>query len=725
MGDAGRSAVQLATVEQCVEHTLAAVGTRIVLGAPLGLGKPNQLVNAFFHRASQDPSIELTIFTGLSLERPRPEDEIEARLLEPYLARHFGNYCDLEYMRAIRAGSLPPNVHVHEFYFRAGSMVNVGSAQRDYISTNYTFVARDLIDRGVNVVVQLVAEREVDGQPMLSLGGNTDVTLDLISMLQRLRACGRKILAIAQVHRDLPFMYNKALVPPSSFDAIVRNPEYDTTLFATPNLPVSATDFAVGFHASTLIKDGGTLQIGIGALGDAVVYGCQLRQESNDAYRAIAADLGAEEAVIEARGGFGAFEEGLYGCSEMLVNGFLHLKRCGVLKRAVFDEPRLQRLLNYGRIRTAIDANTLSTLVDTGVVAARLTTADVDFLRYWGILKADVRLEGVDLVVGDERIHADLADADAYRRICQNALGKELLHGVIMHGGFFLGPTDMYQTLREMPRAECERIAMDSVRQINRIDNVELHTLQRRHARFINSAMMVTLGGAVVSDGLENGQVVSGVGGQYNFVAQAHELPDAYSIICLRATRGSGRQVASNIVWNYGHCTIPRHLRDVVVTEYGVAMLRGRSDEEIIRALLNVADSRFQEELLEIAKKAGKVNRSYRIPVRYRNNLPEHLGERMNAWRQRGYFPEFPFGSDFTPEELALASSLREIKAMMDEPRVLLRQMIRAFLNNVDERAAAPYLKRIALDHPNTAKEVILRHLLLLELEERGVLKAL
>jgi hypothetical protein len=283
----------------------------------------------------------------------------------------------------------------------------------------------------------------------------------------------------------------------------------------------------------------------------------------------------------------------------------------------------------------------------------------------------------------------------------------------------------MYQTLREMPRAECERIAMDSVRQINRIDNVELHTLQRRHARFINSAMMVTLGGAVVSDGLENGQVVSGVGGQYNFVAQAHELPDAYSIICLRATRGSGRQVASNIVWNYGHCTIPRHLRDVVVTEYGVAMLRGRSDEEIIRALLNVADSRFQEELLEIAKKAGKVNRSYRIPVRYRNNLPEHLGERMNAWRQRGYFPEFPFGSDFTPEELALASSLREIKAMMDEPRVLLRQMIRAFLNNVDERAAAPYLKRIALDHPNTAKEVILRHLLLLELEERGVLKAL
>ena len=44
---------------------------------------------------------------------------------------------------------------------------------------------------------------------------------------------------------------------------------------------------------------------------------------------------------------------------------------------------------------------------------------------------------------------------------------------------------------------------------------------QRRDARFINSAMMATLGGALVSDGLADGRVVSGVGGQYNFVAQA------------------------------------------------------------------------------------------------------------------------------------------------------------------------------------------------------------
>src|SRR6185503_13757390 len=121
------------------------------------------------------------------------------------------DYVELEYMRAIRAGTLPPNVIVHEFYFRAGSMKNVGAAQRRYISTNYTFVARDLLARGVNVLVQLVAEKDVDGRPMLSLSSNTDVTLDLVPMLERERARGRTIVTVAQVHGDLPFMYRRAM----------------------------------------------------------------------------------------------------------------------------------------------------------------------------------------------------------------------------------------------------------------------------------------------------------------------------------------------------------------------------------------------------------------------------------------------------------------------------------------------------------------------------------
>ena len=94
-------------------------------------------------------------------------------------------------------------------------------------------------------------------------------------------------------------------------------------------------------------------------------------------------------------------------------------------------------------------------------------------------------------------------------------------------------------------------------------------------------------------------------------------------------------------------------------------------------------------------------------------------------WQAEGHFPAFPLGTDFTPEEVALATSLREMKRLMEEPRSLLRSLIRAFTHEVDEAQAAPYLERIGLAHPHTPKEVILQHLLLLELEEHGYLKAL
>lgn len=54
----------------------------------------------------------------------------------------------------------------------------------------------------------------------------------------------------------------------------------------------------------------------------------------------------------------------------------------------------------------------------------------------------------------------------------------------------------------------------------------------------------------------------------------------------IRSTNEEDGKTLSNIRWNYGHITIPRHLRDIVVTKHGVANLRGRSDEEVITALL-------------------------------------------------------------------------------------------------------------------------------------------
>jgi hypothetical protein len=174
--------------------------------------------------------------------------------------------------------------------------------------------------------------------------------------------------------------------------------------------------------------------------------------------------------------------------------------------------------------------------------------------------------------------------------------------------------------------------------------------------------MMATLLGAAVSDALEDGRVVSGVGGQYNFVAMAHAIAGGRSALLLRSTRSKGTKVESNIRWNYGHTTIPRHLRDIYVTEYGIADLRGRSDEACIRAMLAIADARFQDELADVARRAGKLVRDFRIPDAWRRNTPRDLATRMQPFASRGLFPTFPFGSDFNAIERRLLPALLWLK---------------------------------------------------------------
>ena len=266
---------------------------------------------------------------------------------------------------------------------------------------------------------------------------------------------------------------------------------------------------------------------------------------------------------------------------------------------------------------------------------------------------------------------------------------------------------------------------MTGVRRTNQLLlDYPLYCAQRLQARFINTGMMVSLNGCVASDALEDGTVISGVGGQYNFVAMANDLPGAHSVLCIRATRGQGKHLQSNVVPHYGYATIPKHLRDVVVTEYGVADLRGCSDSEIAKRLINIADSRFQDDLLAFAKKHSKVDQGYTIPATARNNTPEKLAALLQPYQARGLLPAYPFGSDLTEAEAALGASLRKIKALSEEPTQFLASAFKALLHHPDEEAARPFLERVHLDHPGTTRDFLIQQLLLLELEERGLLKA-
>src|SRR5471032_2820421 len=543
------------SIEQAVDQVLAQLPMHIHMGMPLGLGKPNRFVNALCARIKSLPQRRLTIYTALCLGRPVPGEGLQARFLEPFLERVFGDYPELDFLAELHRDTLAPNIRVEQILMQPGSLLNSKSAQQNYVSSNYSHAARDINAHGLNLVAQLVA-RDDQRPDKLSLSCNHDVTLDLLPMIAKRRAAGETILMLAQVHADLPYMPGDAEIDVDAFDLLLDEEER-STLFSTPNMPVGFQDHFIRLHASTLVRDGGTLQIVIGSMGDALTAALLARQADNEAYRLLLTDLDVYQwaPLISREGGVSPFARGLYGCSEMFVNGLLVLADAGIIRRKVYPDVATQAQANAGMLD-------------------------------------------------------DAAQPD----------------GVWIHGGFFLGPRSFYQRLQEMTHAKRLEFNMTRISYINELyGQEELKRLQRLDARFINSAIMVTLLGAGVADQLEDGRVLSGVGGQYNFVAQGHALEGARSILILRSWRESAGEVSSNLVWEYGHCTIPRHLRDIVITEYGIADLRGQTDAKVIEALLKITDSRFQNDLIEQAQKAGKLPKDFELDPRFADNTPERL----------------------------------------------------------------------------------------------------
>jgi acyl-CoA hydrolase len=401
-------------------------------------------------------------------------------------------------------------------------------------------------------------------------------------------------------------------LPAGQFSAVLDSPETDFPLFAPPSEPITDTRYAIGLHAAGLVRDGGTLQIGIGQVGDALAQGLIVRHRDNGQFHEIMKRLSPapeQLAALET----GSFEKGLYGVSEMLFEAFLALIDAGILKREV--------------------------------------------------------------------------------------------DGVVLHGAFFLGPKSFYSALREMTTSQLARIQMMPVSFTNELyGGEEAKRRARVDARFVNSVMMATLMGAAVSDGLENGQVVSGVGGQYNFVAQSFALAGARSVLTLEASRQAGARPQSNIRWSYGHETIPRHLRDIVVTEFGVADIRGKSDADVIVAMLQVADSRFQDELARQAKDAGKLPKNFEISAAYRDNHPERIASALKPAREAGLLPSFPFGSDFTDVEQRLIPALQLLQDAQGGPRRLPGLLWQGFTGHPDA-ADIECLARLGLNRPKTLAE--------------------
>ena len=599
------------------------VGPNIVLGLPIGIGKATHIADALFELAANDPSLSLTIFTGLTLEVPQARHDLERRFLEPLVARLYPDWPVPLYAKAIRQQSLPQNIEVHEFYLQPGAYLGDRYVQQRYASINYSQVANELMRLGVNVVAQLVAVSS-ERPDRYSLGANPDVTLDLMPWFDERRERGLPALLVGQINRDMPYMLGDAELEADAIDFVLDGDTYEHALFTLPNRRVSDGDYATAMHVASLVRDGGTIQVGIGSLSDAVAHCLKLRHQDPDRFASVLRRLPGGIATQRRRRlpiDVAPFDQGLYSSTELLSDALFSLFAADIVKRPA-------------------DANTET----------------------------------------------------------------------VLHAGFFIGSSALYEALRSLPPDRRRLIDMTSISRVNTLFGDEQRKrTQRRDARFINETMMVTLLGAAVSDGLEDGRVVSGVGGQFDFVSMAQSLDDAMSILMCRARREHRGRVSSNIRWQYAHTTVPRHHRDVYVTEYGAAATRGCSDRDIVDRLLHVADAEFQPQLVDEARRAGKIECDYRLEADVADNRPEVIEEIFDE--QRAHFPPYPLGTELTSHEESLAEALGWLQTETATLRGKLRRVLASTFKPVDIRHAGA-LDRVGLKQTVGIRQHIMKQLL-------------
>ncbi|MEX1105388.1 MAG: acetyl-CoA hydrolase/transferase C-terminal domain-containing protein [Ilumatobacteraceae bacterium] len=160
-------------------------------------------------------------------------------------------------------------------------------------------------------------------------------------------------------------------------------------------------------------------------------------------------------------------------------------------------------------------------------------------------------------------------------------------------GTFALGTRRLYDFIHDNPTIE-----MWSARYVNdpRVISRDVDFVS------INASLAVDFLGQCASETI-NGRYYSSSGGQSDFARGAAYSPGGQSFIVLQSTAKDGQ--LSRIVPQLSPgdvVTTVKNTVDMVVTEHGVAELRGRTIRERTRALIAIADPRFRDDLARTAK---------------------------------------------------------------------------------------------------------------------------
>jgi len=118
----------------------------------------------------------------------------------------------------------------------------------------------------------------------------------------------------------------------------------------------------------------------------------------------------------------------------------------------------------------------------------------------------------------------------------------------------------------------------------------------------INSALEVDLTGQVCADSLGH-RFYSGIGGQVDFIRGAKRSQGGKAIICIPSTAmdGTVSRIVPQLSEGAGVVTTRGDV-DVIITEYGLANMYGKTIRERVLSLIAIANPKFRNELLEAAK---------------------------------------------------------------------------------------------------------------------------
>lgn len=216
-------ATHLTTAEEAVRHIKS--GDRVVVGH--ACGEPSHIVDAMVANAAAYRNVEIVHMVAMGS----------------------GDYCKPEYAENFRHNAL---------FVGSSTRRAVEEGRADYTPSFFFEIPR-LFRSYMPVDVALVMVTPPDENGMCSLGVSVDYTLEAVRQAK---------LVIAQVNPQMPWTGPYSLVSVKDLDFIVER-EAPVIQLAPPR--IGDVERAIGQHCASLIHDGDTLQLGIGAIPDAVL----------------------------------------------------------------------------------------------------------------------------------------------------------------------------------------------------------------------------------------------------------------------------------------------------------------------------------------------------------------------------------------------------------------------------------------------------------------------